>query len=477
MGRRTFPKLVMGLGGFTSYLYSVSAALNIRPSADDYTALGIAAKSCNHWLSVTAVSGENSPGFLLMSRAIFCTGAQSSFQNFQIMNIARTFFSVLLIIIILSIFTTKLKFSLLLAPVIYNLVTLTVSSSTLPIRQYLGSFWVMQWVQHSAIFLLTIYLVVRVAVSKSNVSFIKANVTMLALFVCASYSILTFVYIIPLVFYFYLVYLRKYSLKSREMFFGLLWLLIMCVVVTLNIMGSFRGNLANEAQANDPTLKRLLGLIALSIRENFITSASITILAFGIGFLASKYIDQNLSSITKALIYQYVWVTFSLFIAEFFTYFATWHHTPFRFLAVILSFLLGAKIRHKYIFKIHKARYVILSCIMLTLFYQNHSSILQMQKYSYSWDNNFILGNTTDSKTILRLPLGLGDRSEDPSWVNYGRIVFGSSVLKVNFYSPRWLNEKTIQELVGFPENQYDKLLRNIISGLRGSERIITWLV
>jgi hypothetical protein len=470
---------ILKLSGCVSFIYLVFNAITVRPNADDYSALGRSASSCGEWLDFASKNGENSVGFLIFARATFCTGAQESLANFQIMNLSRLMFGLICIFAILYqvLENVSTLITIPISLILYGLIICSVSNPEVPIRQYLGGLWAMQWVQHSASFMVVVVLLTQLNNSKKNIAFLRLQIISFLYFFCAAYSILTLAYVLPILLYFFYTNILNRSLSTKKKLSLVFWTVITFIFVFNNLSGSFRAQRANQEQAEDSIIRRFLGLLILSIRENFVINLFLIVTVFGIGLLTNKFFGNDLKKTVLLFTLHIFWVTIVLFFAEFFTYFAIWHHTPLRFSLSILFFFLGVKVGHRHKSSNYQIRNAIVVLFMSLTALMYAVSTHQMLAYSNSWDQHFLKSELLSKEQILIMPLGLGDRSHDPYWGIYEEAIIGSEPIPTPFIGSNSVVPQYAINVLRAPEKLLDCVIKKMVGGISGSDRLKSWLV
>ena len=472
-------RIILKLSGCASFIYLVYNALAVRPNADDYSALGRSASSCGEWLNFASKNGENSTGFLIFARAAFCTGAQESLANFQIMNLSRLIFGLICIFVIFyQVLENRSTLNtILISLIVYGLVIGSVSNPGTPIRQYLGSLWAMQWVQHSASFMVISVLLAQLNSRKQHTTFLRLQLISFFYFFCAVYSILTLAYVLPIFLYYFWTNIQNRYLSSKRNLSLIFWMLLTLIFVFNNLSGSFRAQRAHQEQADDSIIRRFLGLLILSIRENFVINILLIITVFGIGLLTSMFFQNISKKIVLVFTLHILWVTIILFVAEFFTYFAIWHHTPLRFSLAVLFFFLGVKVGQSKKPHSYRIRNTIVVLIMSLTALMFTVSTHQMLAYSNSWDRHFLKSELLANEQILIMPLGLGDRSHDPYWGIYEEVIIGSKPIPTPFIGSNLVVPQFSINVLRAPEMLFDYMVKKMTGSASGSDRLKSWLV
>lgn len=160
--------------------------------------------------------------------------------------------------------------TILISLIVYGLVIGSVSNPGTPIRQYLGSLWAMQWVQHSVSFMVILVLLAQLNNRQQHTTFLRLQLISFFYFFCAVYSILTLAYELPIFLYYFWTNIQNRNLSSTRKLSLIFWVLLTLIFVFNNLSGSFRAQRAHQEQADDSIIRRFLGLLILSIRENFV---------------------------------------------------------------------------------------------------------------------------------------------------------------------------------------------------------------
>ncbi len=466
------PILATSMLGFLAYLLT-SLAIVLRPNADDYSALGRAKLSCDLWMDFAGKNGENSIGFLLVARVTFCSGASEHLLNFQMMNITR--FTIMLVVsyfISRQLFRTKSVMNQISIGILLLLLLNTVvSGSENAIRQYLGINWTMQWIQHGLVFWLNVAILLELTKHKiSNTGFKALGV---GIVFCSTYSLLNLVFVFPLVITFYIRYFMKYATTDLRKYCGFGLALLNILLVIHNLVTASRGQRALDAQIDELSASRFLGLLILSIRENLIVNFWPIAMCIILGWIYKEKF-AFLNSLNLRYIYLYsLWVSIILFIVEYFTYYAIWHHTTLLILILIVSLIIGTKLRKQTPILERKKTSIVISIIFLFSTQLGFAYNL-LNEYQVNWDQQNSITNREFKAETLNLPLHLGIRDDDPYWRYFQEEI----EIENRLSTPRVrFPDLEIDTFTMLPLNFYDSLIRLCLSGRPDSHRIEQWLL
>jgi len=313
--------------------------------------------------------------------------------------------------------------------------------------------------------------------SKQNTTFLRLQLISFFYFFCAVYSILTLAYVLPIFLYYFWTNIQNRYLSRTRKLSLIFWVLVTLIFVFNNLSGSFRAQRAHQEQADDSIIRRFLGLLVLSIRENFVVNLLLIMTVFGIGLLTNKFFGNNLKKIVLLFTLHIIWVTIILFIAEYFTYFAIWHHTPFRFSLAVLFFFLGVRVGQSNKSSNYQIKNTIVVLIMSLTALMFTVSTHQMLTYSNSWDRHFLKSESFAKEQILIMPFGLGDRSHDPYWGIYEEVIIGSKPIPITFFGSNLVVPQFSINALRAPEMLFDYIVEKMTGSTSGSDRLKSWLV
>jgi hypothetical protein len=475
-----FAKSRVSLGAFTllSVLITLitNLALSIRPYADDYSGLGRAANSCQSWLNFASVHGENSIGFKIIAGLVFCGVADGPIWVFQVMNLIRflivfMIFTLVWKIILESRTRLEITFFALGSILLINLVS---TGGENQIRQYLGFNWVMQWIQHSLSFFVVVFLIALIVLVDLRAK--NYAVVMIAFFFCATYSTLTLVYITPALLMFYRRFFKIHKKRNKEFYLGFTGVSLTSLVICLNVLNGSRGQRAFLSQSDPFSSERFLGLLALSLRENFIVYFWLVLISLLLGVVLTDHVSIKAKNNLRSLTLHFIWILTALFFIEYFTYYAPWHHTHFAFFLILISFILGSKLKRNREIPRYLVNFVAIA-LSTVLVISGLNSQNKITKYRVTWDEVYLQGVSVNAVKLRETSLKLGDRSEDPFWANY--------VVKIETKGAIWSSDfiflpRQIAVIAGhanFPLIAYDYGIDLLTKHSSSGSRLQKWLI
>ena len=404
------PSVVMWVLIFTNFFQ----ATFLRPSADDYAALGRAAGNCGTWLNFARNQWESSFGFSLMARGTFCWDYSKFQYIYNLMTASHVLTSLVILSLIVWLIADKAisKSQVISISSIMNLfLFFPVSKSTQPIRQYLGPSWSSEWLQHSFAFeMLVLAAILVIKYEPLTSSRRNGMATFAAVSFCMTYSNLSFAYSLPVVILLvYKLFKNANKLHVRAISIPLLLLVISLGLAFMNFQSLNRIGIAEEAQVDNSKLLRIIPLLYFSIRETLLVPLIFIIFMYCLGrfFPKSSRLDPNL----YFLLLLFFWIKLVLLFAEISTYYAIWHHTPIQILVYIICFDLGR--RKGPINQRSRAKIGSLAAVIALGQFLSGS---QLAAYANHWDS--AMEDNFYNEQYLRFPQNLGIRT-DRYWINY----------------------------------------------------------
>lgn len=443
----------------------------LRPSGDDYAALGRSAASCGTWLNFAQNKWENSQGFLIFARVTFCWDYSKFEYTYNLMVATHVLLSLaILSLIVLKITNQEISRSLVIsvASVINLFLFFPVSKSLQPIRQYLGPGWSSEWLQHTFAFeLVVLSAILILKFGPSGINSKNRLLTISTLSFCMVYSNLNFAYSVPLV---ASLLWKLFKIRSRisrlEIFISMLMITISLGIAISNFQNLNRVGIAEDAQVDESKFLRIFPLLYFSLRESLLVPLVYAIILFIIGRLVTKSRYRN--SNIFFLLFFFFWVQIILTVAEISTYYATWHHTPLQVLLYVISFELGRKVG-----PIRKGFKIKSVTSAAAIFIGQFLSGTQLAAYANHWDLareiNF------QNENYLQLPRNLGIRT-DSYWINFlskeQRMILISKVSEHDVQKLEPLYQAFNLHIV-----VTDSILSALLDNFDGAERVTSWQI
>lgn len=449
---------------------------SIRPNADDYSSLGRAFVSCDTLSEFSVAHMENSLGFQFLSKVLFCGLAPFGFLGFQILVSLIASFSIwVLFLAWVALFRSKRAEALTFALLSYSSTAWMISNGETPIRQYTGPLWSMQWIQHSGAFILLILCLCLYASNWWRSGTVNLTVTNCVFMLSATYSVLNLLFTLPALLIFWRDALTSFSRNKKNQVLVMAFMFATITITSMNIFGSSRGQRALLSQGPESSFERFAGLMILSIRENLVAHFWVAALGFLVGGFVFR--DKDKVDLKKPIMFLFLnlfWIFVSLFFVEFFTYFATWHHRHFGFLIFLLSSLIGV---HKLSgARVSNVIHLACNCLIFFLLCSTVASVSQSTRYAIHWDSVYRETRSISSQTDLSLPLGLGDRSNDPYW-KYFQSSFGKVTQESKRFPALEIDNWRVFKVLKAPLAAYDYAILQSIPARPQRDRLFRWFV
>lgn len=453
---------------------NVFQGLLIRPSGDDFSALGRAAVSCQTWMDFAVRQWETSLGFRALARATYCWDYSGIDFIYNLMVLSHISLSLILITFIFRLLVPDMKSKIHLFSVssLTNLlIFFPISKGDLPIRQYLGPSWSSEWVQHTfgfELFLLSSLLALNWARRRTSIVYRLA--TIIVSTIAFTFSNLNFAYSIPILGLYGIQIIRatKEDKSIKNCFPELLALCVTAFFVFLNATSLNRIGPAEAAQVEEAKFLRFLSIAVFSIRETFV----VPLIFGGIMFLIGRFLfarkDKNLRETFLPLFFLIIWTSGTLAVAETVSYYATWHHTPIQLLIFIASFELGRNYPGK-----HKFRMAALVVVILLVTASQVIGSMQLIRYANAWDIDSKDGSFQNNS--LYLPRSLGPRV-DLYWENFQE--HSQDLVEIPSISSQVssLEDLSVRVLQS-PVIVFDSLLKMYLQDHPSRDRFISWLI
>jgi hypothetical protein len=453
---------------------NVFQGLLIRPSGDDFSALGRAAVSCQTWIDFAVRQWETSLGFRTLARATYCWDYSRIDFIYNLMVLSHILVSLILISSIFRLLLPDMKSKIHL----YSISSLTnlliffpISKSELPIRQYLGPSWSSEWVQHTfgfELFILSSLLVLKWAQRRTSITYRLA--TIIVSTTAFTFSNLNFVYSIPILglYGIQIIRARKENKFIKTFFPEILALCVTAFFVFQNATSLNRIGPAEAAQVEEAKLLRFLSIAVFSVRETFIAPLLFAGVMFFIGrsFFARK--EKDLRETFFPLFFLILWTNGTLAVAETFSYYATWHHTPIQLLIFIASFELGRSFPGK-----HKFRKSVFALVIVLVTASQIIGSMQLIRYANTWDADSKDGLFQNAS--LYLPRSLGPRV-DAYWENFQEQ--SQDLVRIpSLSSDVSRSEDLAVNVLRSPVIAFDSLLKMYLQDHASRDRFISWLI